>query len=263
LFKPVAHQHIFRASFSAILALVLASAIAGAQERPRVAIIIDDLGYKLALGQRAIGLPGPVTVAVLPGTPRGRTLAQAANENGKEVMLHLPLQAVVADGKEEPGGIRLEMSRGQFAAAFAESYESIPHIVGINTHRGSLLTRHPGHMAWLMEEISAHEHLFFVDSFTTHESVALRLAREAGIPSLRRDVFLDVEDNEEAVAREFERLKIIAVQRGTAIGIGHPFESTMSVLEREIPKLESEGFELISVSGMIRTRQAAVGPIAR
>ena len=266
MFKPVAHQYLFQGSMLAILAIFVLTflcSVTEADERPRVAIIIDDLGYKFALGQRAIGLPGPVTVAVLPGTPRGRALAQAANENGKEVMLHLPLQAVVADGKEEPGGIRLEMSRGQFAVAFAESYESIPHIAGINTHRGSLLTRHPGHMAWLMEEIGAHDHLFFVDSFTTHESIALRLAREAGIPSLRRDVFLDTEDNEEAIMREFERLKTIAAKRGVAIGIGHPFESTMSVLEREIPKLESEGFELVSVSRLMRARQSAVAPLAR
>ena len=263
MFNPAARQHIFCPSLLVTLVLVFAGAGADAQGRPRVAIIIDDLGYKYALGQRAIGLPGPVTVAVLPGTPRGRTLAQAANDNGKEVMLHLPLQAIVADGKEEPGGIRLEMSRGQFATAFAESYESVPHIAGINTHRGSLLTRHPGHMAWLMEEIGEHDHLFFVDSFTTHESVALRIAREAGIPSLRRDVFLDAEDNEEAILREFERLKIIAAKTGAAIGIGHPFESTMSVLERELPKLEREGFELVSVSGLISARTSAAGSIVR
>ena len=76
-------------------------------------------------------------------------------------------------------------------------------------------------------------------------------------------MFLDAEDNEEAILREFERLKIIAAKTGAAIGIGHPFESTMSVLERELPKLEREGFELVSVSGLISARTSAAGSIVR
>ena len=42
---------------------------------PRIAIIIDDLGYQLDAGHRAIALPGPVVCAILPGTPRADVLA--------------------------------------------------------------------------------------------------------------------------------------------------------------------------------------------
>ena len=44
--------------------------------QPRVAIIIDDLGYQLEAGRRAIELPGPVAFAVLPGAPRATVLAE-------------------------------------------------------------------------------------------------------------------------------------------------------------------------------------------
>jgi len=46
---------------------------------PRIAIIIDDLGYGLAAGERAVSLPGPIAYAVLPATPRGRVLAEKAS----------------------------------------------------------------------------------------------------------------------------------------------------------------------------------------
>lgn len=189
---------------------------------------------------------------MLPETPRGVVLARAAHGNGKEVFLHLPLQANEENGPEEPGDLLLDMSRGQFAAAFEKSIASVPFVSGINTHRGSLLTRHPGHMSWLMEEISARGGLIFVDSYTTKESIAMKLARESGVPAVRRDVFLDFERSDAAVAREFEKLKSVARRRGYALGIGHPFVETLAVLERELPKLAGEGIALVPVNALIR-----------
>lgn len=143
------------------------------------------------------------------------------------------------------------MSRGKFAETFNRSYLSIPHAIGINNHRGSLLTRHPGHMSWLMEEINERGNLFFIDSFTTHESIALDLAREHGVPAIRRDVFLDPDSAKETVEREFARLKSLALKRGFALGIGHPYPITLAFLERELPKLADEKIELISVSELV------------
>ena len=73
---------------TALLALVQQ---VSAEPIARIAIIIDDLGYQLEAGRRAIELPGPVAYAILPGTPSGRALAETAHRNGKEVLLHLPL----------------------------------------------------------------------------------------------------------------------------------------------------------------------------
>jgi polysaccharide deacetylase 2 family uncharacterized protein YibQ len=227
---------------------VLMPAVATAGPAPRIAIIIDDLGYELAAGQRAIDLPGPVTCAVLPSTPRARSLASAAHAAGKEVLLHLPLQSESDRGDPEPGAIVLDTTRREFATSFATSLASVPFAIGVNSHRGSLLTQHPGHMEWLMEELGARGGLLFVDSYTTVRSVALRVARENGIPSVRRDVFLDTDRDEESVLREFERLKRLASARGLAVGIGHPHAETLDVLEREIPRLKEAGFELVSIS---------------
>lgn len=219
--------------------------------RPRIAIIIDDLGYERVAGERAIELPGPLAYAVLPGTPRASYLADVAHAAGKDVLLHLPLQAEKDAESTEPGNLLLDMSREQFSKAFAENLESVPHVVGINTHRGSLLTRHPGHMSWLMDEILDRGDLFFVDSYTTAQSIALRIARENDIPSVRRDVFLDADPSRETIDREFARLKKIARQRGLAVGIGHPYPTTLDFLEEALPALAADGYELISIGDLI------------
>lgn len=234
--------------------LLLVSLPGGADTAPRIAIIIDDLGYQLEAGRRAIKLPGPVAYAVLPGTPQGTRLARFANENGKEVLLHLPLEAVDNSGPVEPGAISLDMSRNTFRATFADAIATVPFAIGVSSHRGSLLTRHPGHMGWLMQEILEREDLFFIDSYTTHESVALRIADETGVVATRRDVFLDHDRSPALILHELERLKTKARTHGQAIGIGHPFPETLDVLERELPRLEEQGFELVTISKLLTMR---------
>lgn len=225
---------------------------------PRIAIIIDDLGYELAAGRRAIDLPGPLAFAVLPGTPKGELLATIAHNKGKEVLLHLPLEPVEHIGPAEPDGILLDMSRATFRETFADAIESVPFAIGVSSHRGSLLTRHPGHMGWLMEEILERDNLFFVDSYTTHESVALMVAAEAGVLATKRDVFLDHDPSADSVSREFERLKSLARKNGYAVGIGHPHPATLAFLEQAIPNLEHEGFELVTISQILAAPRSFV-----
>jgi polysaccharide deacetylase 2 family uncharacterized protein YibQ len=245
----VSHRRILFA-----VATLLIVAQSAAETPPRIAIIIDDLGYQFEAGLRAIELPGPVAFAILPGTPRGLQLARIAHHHGKEVLLHLPLEAVDSRGPAEPGAITLDMSRAVFHETFANAIATVPFAVGVSSHRGSLLTRHPGHMIWLMEELRDHEDLFFIDSYTTHESVALQLAAEAGVSATRRDVFLDHDRSTAAVAREFERLKDLARERGRAVAIGHPFPETLELLERELPKLREDGFEVVTISELLADR---------
>jgi polysaccharide deacetylase 2 family uncharacterized protein YibQ len=239
-----------RRSLIATLFLFLAGA--SQADAPRIAIIIDDLGYHLANGRRAIELPGTISFSFLPGSPRARYLANQAHAAGKEVLLHLPLQAYATGADVEPTEINLDMSQARVEAAFSEALAAVPHVVGINSHRGSLLTRHPGHMTWLMQEIAKREQLFFIDSYTTHHSVALQIAEESGVDATRRDVFLDPDRSPETVAREFERMKELARRRGQVVAIGHPYPSTLELLERELPRLIEEGFELVNASELVQ-----------
>jgi polysaccharide deacetylase 2 family uncharacterized protein YibQ len=109
-------------------------------------------------------------------------------------------------------------------------------------------------MGWLMQEIGSRSGLFFIDSYTTHKSVALRLASEAGVRATRRDVFLDNDRSTAAIAREFAKLKQLARERGAAVGIGHPYPETLDFLERELNTLGNDGFVLIPISDLLTNR---------
>ncbi len=241
--------------FLIVAVVALLSAQGSAEPQPQIAIIIDDLGYQLEAGRRAIQLPGPIAFAVLPETPHSRRLAGFAHDRGKEVLMHLPLEAVNYKGPAEPGGITLDMSHDAFRTTFANAIATVPFAIGVSSHRGSLLTRHPGHMTWLMQEIRERDGLFFIDSYTTPESIALDVAAEEGVSATRRDVFLDHDRSIEAVAKEFERLKAMARRKGRAVAIGHPFPETLEVLERELPKLAAEGIELVTISTLLHAER--------
>ncbi len=221
--------------------------------RPRIALVIDDMGAQWAQGARAILLPGggPITYAILPHTSYAKTLAHMAHRVDRQVILHLPLEPT-GDYHLHQGMLTLPMTRDEFTQTLHSNLESVPHIVGINTHMGSLLTQHPGHMQWLMEELTRRGNLFFVDSRTTHRTVAYRIAREQGVPSLQRDIFLDHVRSTDQIEAQFRKLLKVALRRGFGIGIGHPYPETLSVLEDMLPQLEPMGFALVPLSQLLQ-----------
>lgn len=223
-----------------------------------IALIIDDIGYSRPLGERAIALPGAVTYAVLPHTPFGTELAELAHSHSKEVMLHAPMSNL-AHQPLGPGALTDALSQEDFIATLKGNIDAVPHLQGINNHMGSELTGMQTQMQWVMEVLKERG-LYFVDSFTTAQSVAGDAAREQEIPTTTRNVFLDNETTAEDIDREFQRLLQTAREKGSAVGIGHPYEETLDYLEKALPTLAQENIELISVSAMIRLQQGVATP---
>lgn len=223
-----------------------------------IAIIIDDLGYKLKQDQRAVNLPGQVTFAFLPHTPHIKTLTETAHANGNDIMLHLPMQATMETFYLGPGALLNNMAEEEFKQSLLKSIHSIPYIKGINNHMGSLITSQKEPMKWLMDEISKTD-LFFVDSRTTVKTLAEKTANQYQIKNTRRNVFLDHELNRPAIEFQFNRLITLAKKNGSAVAIGHPFKETLDVLEDKIPQLKAAGIQLISASELIHQQNLARG----
>lgn len=216
---------------------------------PQIAIIIDDLGYNKAYGERAINLPGPLTFAVIPFAPNSKVLAERAYFSGNDVMLHMPMQS--SQGKDIGlGGINASHTRDEVKSRLRKSLNELPFAIGMNNHMGSLLTTNPNIMGWIMEELTGTT-LFFVDSYTTADSVAHNTAKAFGVPTLKRDVFLDSEDDAKAIDKQFMRLVRKAKEQGYALAIGHPRPATLEVLERRLKQLKELGVKLVSVADMV------------
>jgi len=221
----------------------------GAGARPAMlALIVDDIGYNLERGRRAIALPGPIAVAVLPFAPHSTRLALAADAASADVLLHEPMQAM--DAIAEPGMLTANMSDAALRDTFERALADVPNAVGVNNHTGSLLTSLRGPMRALMQAL--HEHgLFFVDSRTTPATVARDVALESGVPAVPRDVFLDHSVTARDIASEFERAVALARKRGHAVLIAHPYDESLAFLETALPTLAARGVEQVRLTRLV------------
>ena len=233
-----------------LLGLCLLLIAVVAQADGRLAIIIDDLGNSRENARAVLQLPRAVTVSILPRLPLSRDIAEAAWRQGRESMLHQPMDSL-SHRALGPGGLSLDHTRVDLRAVLRANLASVPHVAGVNNHMGSLLTPETRSMHWFMQALQEEGGLYFVDSRTNAATRAYQAAREQGIPTANRDVFLD---NERDIARIRERLyqaARLAGLKGSAIAIGHPYPETIAVLRAELPVLERQGIVLEPVSRII------------
>lgn len=232
-----------------LLALIMPALTAMAGEPARLVLVIDDIGNHLRADRSAVNLPGPVAMAILPGTPNAARIANIAHAQGKPVMVHLPMQAY-PDSPLGPFALRMDMDETDFRQTVRDALAAVPHAQGLNNHMGSLLTRHPGAMDWLMDELNNGSGLFFLDSRTTAKTLTEEFARKHKVPWLRRHVFLDDDPQPEAVARQWQAALAHARRHGEVVVIGHPYPATLALLERELLHLP-EDIELVAPAELL------------
>ena len=139
--------------FLFLISLFPALVYSDSVSKPSISIIIDDLGYRQKEDLLALSLPGPVAYAILPHAPYTKKMVSIASKNGKEILLHQPMQAYENNELLGPGALTLNMTHKEFVKTLEKNMSSVSNIIGVNNHMGSLLTRHPGHMQWLMNVI--------------------------------------------------------------------------------------------------------------
>ena len=238
--------------FLTLLAILVSAPIYGADQRPVLALVIDDLGYSLSQGKAALNLEGDHTFAIIPGTTYGQRLAALANTKSKEIILHLPLQASNIWAAAESNTLTESMSEDQISLNTVAMLSEFPNIKGINNHMGSHLTEISHFMRPIMESIKAYRsQLYFLDSRTSARSVAYIEALNSGLDSVKRDIFLDNNHtNLESIRLQFKLWLKKARDTGSALAIGHPHTNTIKVLEANFPLVQKK-FQFMRISQLI------------
>jgi polysaccharide deacetylase 2 family uncharacterized protein YibQ len=218
--------------------------------RPKVAIIIDDLGYDSKIASSLIQLDFPLSFSVLPCAPFTKRIAAQANKEGCELMLHLPMEPRnFPSVNPGPGALFVSMEEDEMIRILDQDLREIQGVQGVNNHMGSLFTEDESKMLIILKALKRRS-LFFVDSRTTSGTVGFRLAKEIGLPTAGRSVFLDNDLSQKAIKIQIERLCNMARHTGFAIGIGHPHKETLEVLEEYCPKIKAE-FCVVPVSELL------------
>ena len=218
--------------------------------RPRIAIIIDDIGFDSRAANRLMDLDVPVTLSVLPYAPQAIRIAKTARKRNTELMLHLPMEPVqypkIDPGK---GALFSTMDPDRLIAVTKADIKRIPGIKGVNNHMGSKLTAQSDKMNQVFTVLKK-EGLFFIDSRTTKDSACAASARLFRVPFAQRDVFFDHVRSKAQVHRQFDKLIRIAEKHGYAVGIGHPYDVTLKMLEARTPKLKNR-YDWVFASSLV------------
>lgn len=232
-----------------------AVAITSTPDRPMIAIVLDDVGVNRRGAEKAIALPGPLTLAFMTYARDLPAMTAEARAAGHELMLHVPMAPQNAALDPGPNVLREGIPQAELLQRLAWGLARFDGYVGINNHMGSRFTASAEGMALVMRELKARG-LLFLDSLTAANSVAGRQAAEAQVPYAVRDVFLDNEpDDLAAIHRQLAILEQTARERGYAVGIGHPHDGTVTALQEWIPEMRARGFALVPISAIVRHRQ--------
>jgi polysaccharide deacetylase 2 family uncharacterized protein YibQ len=219
----------------------------------KVALIIDDMGYSLEALDILSSLKLPVTISILPHSPYARETAEIARSNQLEVILHLPLEPINNNHETyDDGGLILSsMEDQEIIELLNENFKMVPFITGTNNHMGSKITADNRIMSIILRSV-LERNLFFIDSRTTARSVAYSLAQKMGIPSAKRDVFLDGERDEDYITGKLQELFNKARRTGVAVGICHPHPETLKVLKNSFHLIKEYKLQPVFASEIVQ-----------
>lgn len=217
---------------------------------PKIALIIDDLGYDVEMAISFFELDLPLSFSVLPLAPYTETIAREANRRGRDVMLHLPMEPKNYPSLNPgPGALLTNMDEREIERILKAHLHLVKGSQGVNHHMGSSFTERKDKMDVVLRELKK-RNLFYIDSRTTSDTVALRMAKRMGVPAARRHVFLDNEISTKSIRSQMERLLGMARHSGAAIGIGHPHKETLQVL-KEYERRLNGNVKVVHVSELV------------
>ena len=216
-----------------------------------VAIIIDDVGWNLSIIKEIEKINKPLTLSILPKAPYSKKILDELKDKNYELMLHIPLEPSPPSQCLDKGLIKVDMNEEEIREVFEDDVkEFLPYVKGINNHMGSLYTINEEKMRILLENIKE-KNLFFVDSLTNSKSCGYKIAKELGIKTGKRDVFLDISNDPENINKKIDELLKIAKEKGSAIAIGHAKKETIKVLKERISDFDENGIKIVPVSKLL------------
>ena len=214
----------------------------------RFALVIDDMGYHKKIGDALLNLPLDLSFAFLPFAPHTQSQLKLAKAHGRDILLHLPMEPTDNKWDPGPGALTVAMDRESMHRTIIEDLAEIPEAIGINNHMGSRFTENEPAMHSFLEILKT-RNLFFLDSQTSPNSVGLRVAKNLGVLTMHRNVFLDNQQDKDNIKKQLDALVFLAKKQGIAIGIAHPHQTTLEAL-RDYQRHHDEKVVLVSISSL-------------
>ena len=218
---------------------------------PKIAIVIDDLGIDQSRSAQIIKLKSPLTLSFLTYAPKLNKQTKEALIAGHELWMHMPMEPHSPSIDPGPNVLLTGLPKKELLNAIQWNMKQFNDYVGINNHMGSRFTSDLESIRIFMGELKKHN-LMFLDSRTSRNSVAKRVAFEINVPYIERNIFIDHLDETEEIQKSLAKIEQLAKKNGFAVAIGHPRDNTLREVGSWLKTIESKGFQLVPLSKLIK-----------
>jgi polysaccharide deacetylase 2 family uncharacterized protein YibQ len=223
-----------------------------ADKRPRIAIIITDLGASTAATTAAIQqLPGAVTLAFAPYGPRVSELVEEARAAGHETLMAAPSEPPDFP-RNDPGPYTLlaSLSTAENLDRLEYVLSRVPGYVGVMTTTAGRFFSNEEALQPVLT-LLRRRGLLFVDGRGQAKSTVQQMATAVGLPRAYGNRFLDVEASRGAIDTRLAELERIARESGAAVGIGQPYPVTFERIAQWVETLDDKGLVLAPITAVV------------
>ncbi|HYC05545.1 MAG TPA: divergent polysaccharide deacetylase family protein [Azospirillaceae bacterium] len=225
-------------------------------KRPRIAIVVTDLGLSAPVLDAAMGrLPGAVTFAFQPGSPELQRQIDQSRQNGHEVLLTVPMEPLGYPRNDPgPGTLLTALPDERNVERLEQVMAQATGYVGLTSTTGAkFLTSRPNLQAVLAQV--QRRGLSYVDSWIVPNSLATKLSTTLGIPRAVSDVQVDRVASPNGVDAQLAELERLAKANGAAVGFAQPYPVTIERIALWAASLRDRGIVLAPITAVLN-RQA-------
>ncbi len=219
--------------------------------RPKLAILIDDVGMNTQITRYFINIDKPLSFAILPGLPRTKEAGDILRENGFEVILHMPMEGSNDSlNKNTKNLVWKNMNGKEIYETFQKAILSVGELDGFNNHMGSRFTEDLDKMTELLT-YSKEKGLYFIDSNTNSKRQGYKIAKELGIPTFYTSYFIDNSNEREDIKDAIKVAVEMAKNNDKVLVIGHYRKETGNAIYEMLDYIEKQGVKLVSIKEIL------------
>ena len=217
-----------------------------------IVLVIDDFGYRNDnISDGFLNLSIPITCAIIPGHTASKKFAEKAVSYGKEVIIHMPMESENYSPGEDEYKLLTSMTSELLETKLIQAFESLPEAIGMNNHQGSKATSDSKTMT-VLASVLKDRGKYFIDSRTSSLTIGEKTMISFGVPTARRNIFLDNNNDLDRIEEQMNKLANSAKKNGVAVGLGHARKNTLSVIEKIVPDLLDKGFVFQFASQVVK-----------
>ena len=217
-----------------------------------IVLVIDDFGYRNDnISDGFLNLSIPITCAIIPGHTASKKFAEKAVSYGKEVIIHMPMESENYSPGEDEYKLLTSMTSELLENKLIQAFESLPEAIGMNNHQGSKATSDSKTMT-VLASVLKDRGKYFIDSRTSSLTIGEKTMISFGVPTARRNIFLDNNNDLDRIEEQMNKLANSAKKNGVAVGLGHARKNTLSVIEKVVPDLLDKGFVFQFASQVVK-----------